>query len=178
VHAGDLIGGWAIDPLQLRIGFTRVFYPFFAGLLLYRGTKLTHIKDAFLWCSLLLVIFLSVPRLGGTQHLWVNGLYESLTIILVFPLIVYFGASGSVSGKWPTRICKFFGDISYPIYITHYPIIYIYTAWVFNHKLTIQQALPQAIIVLASSVALAYACLKFYDEPVRLWLKKRFLSRE
>src|SRR5215471_10589629 len=178
VHAGDLIGGWAIDPLQLRIGFTRVLYPFFAGLLLYRTAKLTSIKNAFLWCSLLLVIVLSVPRLGGTGHVWINGLYESLTIILVFPLIVYFGASGSVSGKWPVRICKFFGDISYPIYITHYPIIYIYTAWVFNHKYTIQQALPQAIIVLVSSVTLAYACLKLYDEPVRNWLKKMFLTKD
>jgi peptidoglycan/LPS O-acetylase OafA/YrhL len=33
---GDVIGGWSLEPLQLRIGFTRVMYPFFAGLLLYR----------------------------------------------------------------------------------------------------------------------------------------------
>src|SRR5262249_38940813 len=33
---GDLIGGWSIEPHQFRIGFTRLLYPFFAGLLLSR----------------------------------------------------------------------------------------------------------------------------------------------
>jgi peptidoglycan/LPS O-acetylase OafA/YrhL len=33
---GDLIGGWSLEPAQLRIGFTRLMYPFFAGLLLSR----------------------------------------------------------------------------------------------------------------------------------------------
>lgn len=175
---GDFVGGWSLDPHQLRIGFTRVMFPFFAGLLLYRTAKLTHVKNAFFWCSLLLIIFLCVPRIGGTTHLWMNGLYEACTIIFVFPLIVYFGASGNITGKWPTRICKFLGDISYPIYITHYPIIYLYTGWVFNHKLSIQQAWPQAILVVVSSIALAYAALKFYDEPVRAWLKKKYLSND
>ena len=138
--SGDLIGGWSIEPAQLRIGFTRVMYPFFAGLLLSRTIRLIHLKYAFLWCSLLLIAVLSIPRLGGSNHLWMNGLYESLIIIFIFPLIVFLGAIGEVKGKVPTRICKFFGDISYPVYIIHYPIIYIYTGWVVDHKLSIQQA--------------------------------------
>ena len=51
---GDLIGGWSIEPAQLRIGFTRLMYPFFAGLLLHRIGKLIDVKHAFLWCSLLI----------------------------------------------------------------------------------------------------------------------------
>ncbi len=176
--SGDLIGGWSLEPLQLRIGFTRLMYPFFAGLLLSRTAKLIHIKHAFFWCSLLLVAVLSIPRLGGSEHLWMNGLYESLVIIFIFPLIVFLGASGDVKGKLSTRICKFFGDISYPIYITHYPLIYMYTAWVVNHKLSIKQAFPIALLVLISSVLIAYACLKWYDEPVRLWLKKKLLLHD
>jgi peptidoglycan/LPS O-acetylase OafA/YrhL len=172
---GDLIGGWSIEPTQFRIGFTRLMYPFFAGLLLCRIAKLTYIKNAFLWCSLLTVIVMSVPRFGGTEHLWINGLYDSLSVILIFPLIVYAGACGEVKGKFATRVCKFFGDISYPIYITHYPIIYIYTGWVQDHKSTIQDTFPVALLVMASCIILAYACLKLYDEPVRAWLKKKFL---
>lgn len=66
---GDLIGGWSIEAPQLRIGFTRLMYPFFAGLLLSRIGKLSNVKHAFLWCSLLIVIVLSIPRIGGSEHL-------------------------------------------------------------------------------------------------------------
>ena len=35
VTQGDMIGGWALDGEQLGVGFTRLAYPFIAGLLLY-----------------------------------------------------------------------------------------------------------------------------------------------
>jgi peptidoglycan/LPS O-acetylase OafA/YrhL len=103
-------------------------------------------------------------------------LYDSLTIIFIFPLIVFLGASGQLQGRRSTRICKFLGDISYPVYITHYPLIYLYTGWVADHKPSFQQAFPVALLVFVSAGAIAYACLKLYDEPVRLWLKKKVLA--
>jgi len=175
---GDVIGGWSFNSKQLHVGFARLLYPFFAGLLLFRISKLIKIKHTFLLCSLLVVFFLAVPRIGGHEHLWMNGLYDSLIIIFIFPLIVYLGASGEVKGRYATKICKFFGDISYPIYITHYPIIYIYTGWVSNNKIPFSQAFPVALLVIISSITLAYLCLKLYDEPVRLWLKRRFLMKK
>ena len=176
---GDVIGGWSIDALQLRIGFTRLMYPFFAGLLLSRIVKPTRISHSFLWCGLLLVVVFSMPRIGGKEHLWMNGLYDSLTVILMFPLIVYMGASGEIAGKLASRVCKFFGDISYPIYITHYPLIYMYTGWVSDHPgVGLGQALPYALATFVSSVVIAYACLKWYDEPVRRWLQKHWLRQQ
>jgi peptidoglycan/LPS O-acetylase OafA/YrhL len=174
---GDLIGGWSIDPVQLRIGVTRVMYPFFAGLLLYRVGKLVDVKHAFFWCSLLLIIAFSIPRVGGSEHLWMNGLYDSLTIIFIFPLIVFLGASGEVTGKYASRVCKFLGNISYPLYMTHYPLIYIYTAWVAGNKMPLRRAYPVALFVFISAIVIAFACLKLYDEPVRLWLKKKVLMK-
>jgi len=175
--AGDVVGGWALDPTQIRIGLTRLIFPFFAGLLLCRMAKLAQVKNAFFWCSLLIVLVLSLPRFGDAQHVWMNGIYESVSIILIFPLIVYLGASGEVKGKFATKLCKFFGDISYPIYITHYPLIYIYTAWVVDHKMPLREAYPVALLVLGGSIAIAYACLKLYDEPVRQWLTKKILLK-
>ena len=175
---GDVIGGWAVDKAQLNIGFTRVLYPFFAGMLLCRMGKMIHIKGAFWVCSLLIIIVLSVPRIGGSQQVWMNGLYESFCIIIIFPLIVAIGAGGHIKSKRSAKICKFLGDISYPLYITHYPLIYLFTAWVVNNKI---QLGPHGLVVggllVVVSVAVAYACLKLYDEPVRNWLKKRFLLR-
>jgi peptidoglycan/LPS O-acetylase OafA/YrhL len=149
-------------------------YPFFAGLLLSRIAKPTRIKNAFLWCSLLVALVLYMPRIGGAAHLWMNGLYESVCIILVFPLIVYLGASGIIHSKKEEAICKFLGDISYPLYLVHYPLVYFYVAWISNNKgITITQAWPYALMLLFVAIALAYASLKWYDEPVRKWLKRK-----
>jgi peptidoglycan/LPS O-acetylase OafA/YrhL len=175
-QTGDIIGGWSLEPEQLRIGFTRVMYPFFAGLLLFRIGKLTHVINAFFWCSLLIIVVFAIPRIGGAEHLWMNGLYDSLTVIFIFPLIVFLGASGDIKNKYAKRICKFFGDISYPVYITHYPLIYMYTGWVYDNKPGFAKAFPVAVLVFISAVVIAYACLKFYDEPVRRWLKKKVLD--
>ncbi len=170
---GDVVGGWSITPEQLRIGFTRVMFPFFAGLLLFRTTKVATINNAFLWCSLLLIAILAMPRVGGAVNLWANGLYESFSIIILFPLIVYLGASGTIKSRTAARACKFLGDISYPIYITHYALIYTYTAWVANHNsVPISKAYPYALLTFFGSIAIAYACLKLYDEPIRKWLNK------
>ena len=174
---GDIVGGWAFEPTQIRVGITRLTYPFFAGLLLSRIVKPTLIKHAFLCCSFMIIIILSIPRIGGSQHLWMNGLYDSLSIIFLFPLIVYLGASGEVKGKYTSATSRFLGDISYPIYITHYPLIYIYTAWVTDNKIPLRDAWPIALLVLFLSIVIAYACLKFYDIPLRKWLGKRFISK-
>ena len=173
---GDVIGGWALDPTQIRVGLTRLFYPFFAGLLLSRMVKPGKIKNAFLWSSLLIIVVLSIPRIGGSENLWMNGLYDSLMIIFIFPLIVYIGASGKVTGTVASKVSRFLGDISYPIYITHYPLIYIFTAWVVDNKVPMADAWLQALVVLVSSIAIAYGSLKLYDVPVRKWLAKKFLA--
>ncbi|WP_211165384.1 acyltransferase family protein [Flavobacterium silvaticum] len=171
---GDIIGGWSLDPEQLHIGFARVMYPFFAGLLLYRTGRLVRVKQAFLICSLLLVVVFSIPRIGGEQNLWLNGIYDSLTVILIFPLIVFLGASGGqMQNGFSSKACKFLGDISYPIYITHYPLIYIYTGWVATNKISLKDALPISLLLFISCIALAFVCLKFYDEPIRKWLKAK-----
>jgi peptidoglycan/LPS O-acetylase OafA/YrhL len=88
---------------------------------------------------------LYMPRLGGSDHVWLNGAYEAVVIILVFPLLVYLGASGVVQTPREGRICKFLGDISYPLYLVHYPLVYFYVAWISNHKgVTLGQAWPYA----------------------------------
>jgi Predicted acyltransferases len=180
---GDVIGGWSVEPHQFRIGLTRLLYPFFAGLLLSRICKPGQIKKAFLWSSLILIIILFIPRIGGSQ-LWMNGIYDSLTIIFIFPLIVFIGASGDVKGKFTSKFGKFLGDISFPLYIIHYPFIYLYMAWIARNKAFLNGnfsfSSPILVIVsigvLVAAMACAYACVKLYDEPVRKWLTRKFMT--
>jgi peptidoglycan/LPS O-acetylase OafA/YrhL len=182
---GDVIGGWSLETAQLRIGFTRLMYPFLAGLLLSRIIKPGQINNAFGWCSLLLLVILAFPRLGGHAHLWVNGLYDSLVIIALFPLIVYIGASGRLETGVASRISKWLGEISYPLYIIHYPFIYMFMAWAAKNEQYIRSGSTDAVMttilagicVLASSLLVARACVKWYDVPLRKWLTKRFMSK-
>ncbi|MCD0464882.1 acyltransferase [Flavobacterium sp. ENC] len=174
---GDVIGGWSLNLEQMNVGFTRLLYPFFAGILLSRLGKLIHIKGAFWICSLMITVILALPRFGDESSLWMNGIYESLCIIVLFPLIVSIGAGGKIKNPFSLKICKVLGDISYPIYITHYPLIYWYTAWVVDNKVSIQDGYLLGIGVLIASIIIAYLCLKLYDEPVRNWLQKRFQKR-
>jgi peptidoglycan/LPS O-acetylase OafA/YrhL len=175
---GDVIGGWSLNLEQMNVGFTRLLYPFFAGVLLSRLGKLISIKGAFWVCSILITIIFAIPRIGDENSLWMNGLYESFAIIVLFPLIVAIGAGGEIKNPFSIKICKALGDISYPIYITHYPLIYWYTAWVVDNKVSLQEVYLVGIGVLLASITIAFLCLKFYDEPVRNWLQNKFQKRK
>lgn len=175
---GDVIGGWSIDATQLRIGFTRLAYPFLAGMLLCRMYKPGTIKYGFLISSVLIVGTLAFPRVGGSEQLWANGLYDSLMIIFMFPLIIYLGAGGEVNGNGTRKLCNFLGDISYPIYITHYPIVYVFYGWVSRNNVSLPDAIPTAIVVFFITLAVAYLSLRLYDAPVRKWLTNKYLKRQ
>lgn len=173
---GDICVGFAMTGENILGGSLRLLFSFSAGLLMARIFKPAKIKGAFWIGAIAIVAVASVPRIGGSEHLWMNGAYDALCAVAVFPLLVYIGASGRTTDKFTTRLCKFLGDISYPLYMVHYPFIYLYFAWVKNENLTFRESLPAAAALVAGSIALAWLCLKFYDEPIRRWLAKRFLN--
>lgn len=177
--AYTLIGGWSLTPDQLYIGISRLLYPFFMGLLLSRMGRLIKVKRGFYWCSLLISILLVMPRLGDATSQWMNGAYEAISVLVLFPLIVAMGAGSNVTGKRSVALCKSLGELSYPLYITHFPLIYMQIAWARNHPdAPTGMHIFIAVSIFLLSIALAYVCLKMYDEPVREWLKQRFLMKK
>lgn len=172
---GDICVGFALTGENIIGGTLRMLFSFPMGILLSRIFKPVYIKGAFWICSLAIVVLLAVPRIGGSESLWMNGIYDTVCFAVLFPLLVYIGASGKTTDITTTRLCKFLGDISYPLYMVHYPFIYLYYAWVKNENLTFLQSLPGAVALLFGSILLAYLCLKLYDEPVRKYLSKKFL---
>ena len=174
--AGHLGVGWTMEEYNLIGGFLRVLLSFSIGLLMSRVFKPIPVKGAFWICSLAIVVLLSMPYVGNGEALWMNGIYDSVCAILIFPMLVYLGASGKTTDKHSARICKFLGDISYPLYMVHYPLIYLYFGWVKKENLTFAEAWPEALALVIGSIVLAYISLKLYDEPVRRYLTKRFLQ--
>ena len=175
-----VVGGWSLTPDQLQIGIIRLLYPFFCGLLISRIGKLIKVKNGFWWCSLMIVVILCMPWMGISETgdgRWTNGLYEAVCILVLFPLIVMIGAGSSVIGSKSAAINKFLGDISYPLYITHFPFIYMQMSWAESHQnAPTDTHIFVSVCIFFLSIVTAYAALKLYDLPVREWLKKKFFS--
>lgn len=175
-----VIGGFGLTPDQIYIGVCRLLYPFFCGLLLYRLGKLRiNLKrGAMTWCSLAVAVTLVVPNIGGESHQWLNGLYCAAVILFVYPAIVAAGAGSPLTGRRTTAVCKFLGLISYPLYITHYPMIYVQMNWAARHPdAPLGTHIWVAVSIFIASIAVAYACVKVYDLPVRAWLSERFIHK-
>ena len=170
----DMIGvGWTIDTVNFWGGFIRMLFPFSVGMLLARTFKPRKVKGAFWICSLVLVALFAVPYIPSANGISLNSLYEFVCIACIFPALVWLGACGSASGV-TSKANRFLGDLSYPLYIVHYPIMYVFYAWLIKNDIyTLGDCWSVALLLIVSSIALAYICLKFYDEPVRRWLSKR-----
>ena len=185
----NVIGGWSLTPDQIYIAFTRLLYPFLCGLLISRilpshrtqenpsGSPI-RIKGGFWWCALAIVVILATPCIGGKQGL-ADGLFQAIAILVFFPLIVLTGAGSQTTDKRSTAICKWLGEISYPIYITHYPLIYMQMDFAAKHP----NAAPWQHVAVAAGVffmaiLIARCVFKAYDLPVRAWLTEHWLKRK
>lgn len=176
-YAYSVIGGFVFTPQHVYIGFARLLYPFLIGLIMSRIGKTIKLRRGFLVTSLIVLAMLAMPQLGGDAKI-VDGAYQLFCIVLVFPLILLMGAGSEPKGKGASRVCKFLGEISFPLYITHYPVIYMHTSWAQRHPdLPLGTHIVVAVTTLLLVIGIAYACLKLYDEPVRAWLKEHWLKK-
>lgn len=183
----DVIGGWSITPDQMYVGFSRLLYPFLCGLLISRllpkfitkenpsGSPLS-IRGGFWWASLLLIVLFAVPQIGGKSCV-ADGLYQVFAIVVMFPVIVLIGAGSKTTDKRSAKWCETLGNLSYPLYITHFPLMYMQMAWVSSHKDSpVWHHVVLNLGILLVAIGIAWAFLKLYDEPVRAWLKKKLYA--
>ena len=176
---GNIGVGWTLDGVNFIGGLLRMLFPFSMGMLLSRNFKPMKLRGAFWICTLVMIALFAVPYLEGTESICTNGIYEAFCIIIAFPILLWIGASGTTTDKKSTQICKFLGDISYPIYVIHYPFMYLFYAWLIKNQLfTLGETWQVALCVYAWIILFAYLCLKLYDEPVRKYLAKRFLNKK
>ena len=176
---GNIGVGWTLDGVNFLGGSLRMLFPFSLGMLMSRNFKPMKVKGAFWICTIALIALFSVPYLEGLEPLCMNGVYEAFCVIVAFPIILWIGASSTTTDKQSTKICKFLGDISYPVYVIHYPLMYLFYAWLIENQLyTLGETWHVALCVFILSIILAYLCLKLYDEPIRKYLAKRFLSKK
>ncbi len=119
-----------------------------------------------------------MPHFGG-QESFFNGIYEALGVVFLFPLIIIIGAGSNEMDPITSQICKFLGNMSYPIYVTHYPLICLHFRW--SHEFTNAHYFNRvwvALFVLCFATYNAYSLLTLYDEPLRKWLTDRYIRKK
>jgi peptidoglycan/LPS O-acetylase OafA/YrhL len=167
---GALGWGWGYELLW--VAPVRLAYPFLAGLLVYRMGWKIRLPAPYLTASLMVLAVLMVPALKGLS----NTLLEAGMIIVIFPLILMVGASiGEVKGSFGP-LCRFTGELSYPLYILHYPFVFLFGHWAWNTHPAGPLKYSVAAGVFVFVIGLATVLLYAYDKPVRKWLGKRYVG--
>lgn len=174
---GDLCVGWAVTSEQIVGGSLRLIFAMTMGLVLCRSFRPSSSQHSLYWGGGVLILLAVLPRIGGAEFFWLNGLYDTLAVVLAFPLIIYFAASEQIASPRLRQVCSTLRELSYPLYLVHYPFLYCYYAWVKNHELSFVDSLPGALALFFGSIALAWLVLRLYDAPLRQWLAKHWLSR-
>lgn len=176
---GFIGNGWSSEPSNLLGGALRLLFAYPMGMLLARKFReekpSTTSLPAFLISAVALVVLLSVPSIStltGWAH--ANTWYQLLCVTVFFPMLVYFGARGAVSGK-QKAVVGYLGRLSYPLYAIHYPLIYLYIHWINTGQHPFGPyawSTPVALFVIA--IVLATVLVKYYDEPARNFLNKKY----
>lgn len=169
-RSGHLSVGWGGD--NIRGGGFRVAWSFVAGILVYRMNWIIRNRLGFGMMAILLAVVFFIPFTKETAP-WV----DPLIAVFYLPLVVALGA-GATLGKNTEGICRLSGNISYPLYMVHYPFIWVYFSY-------LEQAKPsQSTMFLIAGVGtllligFAYLVWKYVDAPVRRYLTQRLAARQ
>ena len=169
---GSLDGGWGypeiwMAPLRLTVSFVM-------GLWLYRiQAGIRRPKIGLLALSIVLVVVFQMPKFPNLGGISLNGLYEAACVLLLFPLIILCGAH-SQAGAGMMRLCKFSGRLSYPLYITHIPFVYVLANFAQTRHPGMAVVVIWIFLALPVVITVAWLALKYVDEPVRAWLTRRY----
>src|ERR1700678_4415551 len=169
---GSLDGGWDypniwMAPLRLTVSFV-------LGLWLYRiHDRIRMPKIGLLFLSIVLVVCFQMPKFPKAGALDWNGLYDAACALFLTPLIILCGAHSN-AGTGMIRFCKFSGRLSYPLYVTHIPFVYVLEGYSSTRHPSIDVKLIWIFLLIPFVIFVAWIALKYFDEPVRAWLTRRY----
>lgn len=164
---GNVGMGWSGETF--RGGAARVSFSFIAGLMVYRFRWVLRLKAGLPVLSVLLLLSFIIPY-SAVNGKWI----DPLLVIILYPLLVAMGA-GSIATGAVARLCQFLGEISYPLYMIHYPFIWLFMSYVEKYKPSLQLMMGITFAGTALLTGVSYLVLKRIDEPVRRFLKRKLV---
>jgi peptidoglycan/LPS O-acetylase OafA/YrhL len=170
--------GWTDSP-SVPIVFAsqapRVIFSFSLGVLIYRLHKGMSLRSAAAGPIVLSLVLIAVLGLPHSLTAW---WFESGVVALLLPAVLVLGANNRPTGA-VARASKLMGDLSYPVYALHVPLL-----WMITGTLKVFKVYDLLSPILLGAFAIAVVCLiswlalKLYDEPVRrLLLRAVVLKR-
>ncbi len=95
-------------------------------------------------------------------------------MIVIAPAMVFAGALVKLTNKIDIPVSQFLGWMSYPIYCLHFPL-----GGVIAKAMGGMDHHPKLFTLVATTVTFLVCILvtRYYEEPVRLWLSRRLVSR-
>ncbi|SMC89616.1 acyltransferase family protein [Pedobacter africanus] len=166
-RSGNLLGGWSGPTFW--DGGARISYSFLAGLLVYRSNWIIKNKLGFIGLSVLLSLAFVMPF---SKWNWVT---EPLVVLFYFPLLIALGAGATLTPGLQ-KLCVFSGKVSYPLYMTHYAVLWMFGNYYTNHK---PGTIQLTLIIIAGMILLtgaAYLVMVLYDIPLRKYLNNKRLQ--
>lgn len=156
--AGSLDIGFLWHDYWLAGG--RVLYPFVAGIIIRRSSFFR--AESISWG------YLGIPALVlvACNPIPVSWQYDAFASIVLLPFLVWLVASAKPLRAF-NGLSKLGGLISYPLYAIHYPFVVVISN--IGKMLHLGPAANSLLAAATSAflVALAFACQKYYDVPVR-----------
>ncbi|MBB3698007.1 acyltransferase family protein [Flammeovirga yaeyamensis] len=164
-HAdGWINSGW--DFPTFTGGFIRVTYSFIAGLVVYKFNLIWKNKLGLFLPLLLLLGCFFYPHVNND---WIT---ESIIVMIIFPLILSIGAGAQTNSTLESG-CKFLGDLSYPLYMTHISGAFIFLNYIKSKTVSIDDQLFISSISIMISLVFGYLMMKYVDTPIRHYLNKK-----
>ncbi|HZX28393.1 MAG TPA: acyltransferase [Telluria sp.] len=168
-HFGNLGFGWGWG--HAWVAPVRLACPFLLGLLVYRSGRRITLPQPFVLLSLALVAVFMSPFLGT-----LNWLYEAACVIVLFPLVLMAGAGTARARGWTGGLCRLAGELSYPVYIIHYPFLYVFAHWNWSTHPSQPVLAATACAIVGGVTLLAFLLSRYYDRPLRAWLARTCLE--
>ena len=156
--------GWAWA--SFLPGLARTVFSFSAGILIYRHVPREQNRHTWGVLVPLLLMTILIGYDASGQH---QKAFELAAVVFAFPSLLAFGLLAEPPRQL-RKMLSFLGDISYPIYAIHWPLLPLIVPLILKLKLGFW---PSAGVYLLVTILLGYAAFRFVDAPVSLWLRRK-----
>jgi peptidoglycan/LPS O-acetylase OafA/YrhL len=168
-HEGSLGTGYLTETFHF--GVVRVGFSFLMGVLICRLRHRIPVPKLHWAIAIAAVgVLLAMPVPEG----W-DWLYNSVCVIVLFPLLILAGAQSQPQGGRMLTLFAWMGGASYALYAIHMPFAEI-TEY-------LAEANPQipyrawGLLFMVLSIGLAFALDRLFDVPFRRWLTRKVFRK-